>query len=96
MDLLKLNREAWNSEVRKGNEWTRPVSPEVIADAKWGNGVCFLPPLNRCQLSGTPSFVGRGCCALHRVEDSRDRSSPLLAPMLWFWTTLLRSLTRTG
>jgi len=44
MDLLELNREAWNSEVQKANEWTRPVSPEVIADARMGKWSLLLTP----------------------------------------------------
>ena len=31
------NRTAWDREVESGNEWTRPVGPEVIARARAGD-----------------------------------------------------------
>jgi SAM-dependent methyltransferase len=37
MDVREHNRAAWNREVERGNEWTRPVSPEVIAEARLGH-----------------------------------------------------------
>lgn len=36
MDIRDYNRAAWDQEVVRGNEWTRPVSPEVIAAAREG------------------------------------------------------------
>ena len=44
VDLLKLNRAAWNKEVQSGNPWTRPVSPEVIAEARHGRWSLLLTP----------------------------------------------------
>ncbi len=38
MDVSAYNREKWNQQVEKGNPWTIPSSPEVIAaarDGKW-------------------------------------------------------------
>lgn len=37
MDVRDYNREAWDKEVVKGNPWTQPVSPEVIARARRGD-----------------------------------------------------------
>lgn len=37
MDVRDYNREAWDKEVEKGNPWTQPVSPEVIARARRGD-----------------------------------------------------------
>jgi SAM-dependent methyltransferase len=37
MDPVAHNREAWDREVESGNEWTMPVSPEVIAKARAGD-----------------------------------------------------------
>ena len=31
------NRAAWDREVESGNEWTKPVGPEVIARARGGD-----------------------------------------------------------
>jgi SAM-dependent methyltransferase len=36
-DAVAHNRAAWDREVDGGNEWTRPVSPEVIARARAGD-----------------------------------------------------------
>lgn len=38
MDIRGYNREAWNKYVDEGeSEWTKPVSPEVIARARQGD-----------------------------------------------------------
>jgi SAM-dependent methyltransferase len=37
IDPVAHNRQAWDREVDSGNEWTRPVSPEVIARARAGD-----------------------------------------------------------
>jgi ribosomal protein L32E len=36
-DSVAYNRAAWDREVENGNEWTRPVGPEVIARARAGD-----------------------------------------------------------
>ena len=36
-DPVAHNRAAWDREVEAGNEWTRPVGPEVIARARDGD-----------------------------------------------------------
>jgi SAM-dependent methyltransferase len=36
-DPVAYNRAAWDREVESGNEWTRPVGPEVIARAREGD-----------------------------------------------------------
>ena len=36
MDVVAHNRAAWDMQVDRGNEWTQPVSPEVIARAREG------------------------------------------------------------
>jgi SAM-dependent methyltransferase len=37
LDPVAHNRAAWDREVESGNEWTMPVSPEVIARARAGD-----------------------------------------------------------
>ncbi|MDT5024795.1 MAG: hypothetical protein QOE61_1221 [Micromonosporaceae bacterium] len=37
IDPVAHNREAWDREVEGGNEWTRAVSPDVIARARAGD-----------------------------------------------------------
>ena len=29
MDILEYNKNAWDNEVKKGNEWTIPVNHET-------------------------------------------------------------------
>ena len=36
-DPFAYNRAAWDREVDQGNEWTRPVGPDVIARARAGD-----------------------------------------------------------
>ncbi|MFB1478819.1 class I SAM-dependent methyltransferase [Corallococcus sp. RDP092CA] len=44
LDVRTYNREAWNGEVGRGNPWTVPVSPEVIAAARRGDWSVVLTP----------------------------------------------------
>lgn len=37
VDVVAHNRAAWDREVDSGNEWTRPVAPEVIEQARAGD-----------------------------------------------------------
>ncbi len=46
MDIRAYNRKAWNQAVEEGNEWTRPVSPEVIAAARGDEWSILLTPIN--------------------------------------------------
>ena len=32
MDYAEYNRAAWDQQVEQGNEWTIPVSKEIIAE----------------------------------------------------------------
>jgi SAM-dependent methyltransferase len=42
MDIRDYNRRAWDKEVERGNEWTQPVSSEVIAAARQGRWEVLL------------------------------------------------------
>ncbi len=44
LDVRTYNREAWNRQVTKGDRWTLPVSPEVIAAARRGEWSVVLTP----------------------------------------------------
>jgi SAM-dependent methyltransferase len=37
LDPVAYNRDAWDREVDRGNEWTRPVGPDVTARARAGD-----------------------------------------------------------
>ena len=38
MDIRAYNRTAWNKQVASGNQWTVPVSADMIAAARRGGG----------------------------------------------------------
>src|SRR5690606_5966970 len=42
--IYEQNRRAWNREVEAGNEWTQPVSSEVIERARRGDWSVLLTP----------------------------------------------------
>jgi SAM-dependent methyltransferase len=43
-NYIKHNQEAWDKQVQKGNQWTIPVSPEIIQQAREGNWEVVLTP----------------------------------------------------
>jgi SAM-dependent methyltransferase len=45
MNIQQYNSEAWDRQVEGGSDWTRPVSPEVIAEARKGNWSIVLTPV---------------------------------------------------
>ena len=55
MDLIKYNQKAWDLEVSKKNEWTQPVSPEKIAQARNGDWDVVLTPLKTVPKDWFPS-----------------------------------------
>lgn len=44
MKLLEHNRAAWNQEVRDGNQWTIPVTKDVLDEAASGQITIVLTP----------------------------------------------------
>ena len=44
MDIVEHNKEAWANEVEIGNQWTRPVGPEIINAARNGRWSLLLTP----------------------------------------------------
>jgi ubiquinone/menaquinone biosynthesis C-methylase UbiE len=44
VDVRAHNRAAWNRQVERGNEWTVPVSSDVIAAARKGQWGIYLTP----------------------------------------------------
>ena len=58
MDILAYNRQAWDSQVEKGNRWTRPVGPEIIAAARRGDWQVVLTPTKPVPRDWFPPLVG--------------------------------------
>ncbi len=44
MDILKVNREAWNRQVEENDRWTIPVTSEEVAKARVGEWSIILTP----------------------------------------------------
>ena len=59
MDVRSYNREAWNREVEAGkNQWTIPVTPEVIAAARQGVWQIVLTPTKPVPRDWFPDLEG--------------------------------------
>ncbi len=58
MDILKHNEKAWDAEVEKGNEWTKPVSSEDIEKAKKGEWEIVLTPTKAVPKDWYPKLDG--------------------------------------
>ena len=58
MDILTYNRHAWDRQAEKGNRWTVPVGPEVIAAARRGDWQVVLTPTKSVPRGWFPALVG--------------------------------------
>lgn len=58
MDVVAYNRDAWDREVERGNPWTVPVGPEVIAAARRGEWSVLLTPTRPAPRSWFPEMRG--------------------------------------
>lgn len=64
MDLRAYNREAWNRQVAKGDRWTIPVGPEVIAAARRGDWSVVLTPCKPVPREWFGSLAGKDVLGL--------------------------------
>jgi hypothetical protein len=90
MDIRVYNRDAWDRQVAKGDRWTIPVGPEVIAAARRGEWQVVLtptkpvphdwfPPLADLEVLCLASGGGQQAPSLPpRVRPSRRWTTPLL------------------
>ncbi len=60
MDIRNHNRDAWNNYVKRGNQWTKAVSPYEITRAKKGDWEIVLTPTKPVPASWFPDFQGAG------------------------------------
>jgi SAM-dependent methyltransferase len=58
MDVVAYNRGAWDREVEKGNPWTVPVGPEVIAAARRSDWSVLLTPTKPVPRRWFPEMRG--------------------------------------
>jgi SAM-dependent methyltransferase len=58
MDIRAYNRQAWDRQAEKGNRWTVPVAPEVIAAARTGDWQVLLTPTRPVPREWFPLLAG--------------------------------------
>lgn len=76
MDILTYNRQAWDREVEKGNPWTVPVGPEVIAAARHGDWQVVLTPTRPVPRAWFPDLPGLEVLCL---ASGGGQQAPILA-----------------
>jgi SAM-dependent methyltransferase len=57
-NILRYNRHAWDRQVERGNPWTVPVGPEVIARARRGDWQIVLTPTKPIPTGWFPDLAG--------------------------------------
>ncbi len=76
MDVRSYNREAWDAQVRGGNKWTLPVTPETVAAARRGELDLVLTPTRPVPRDWFPPLAGLKVLGL---AASGGQQAPLLA-----------------
>jgi len=76
VDVRAWNREAWDRNVEKGNRWTIPVGPEVIAAARRGTWDIVLTPTRPVPKAWFPPLVGADVLCL---ASGGGQQGPILA-----------------
>ena len=76
VDVTAFNKNAWNKEVEKGNEWTIPVSPEEIAEARLGNFKILLTPTKPVPSTWFPPLKD---CRVLCLASGGSQQGPFLA-----------------
>lgn len=76
MDVRNYNREAWDRQVREGNQWTVPVSPDEVARARAGDWRIVLTPQKPVPTAWFPPLAGARVLGL---ASGGGQQGPLLA-----------------
>jgi len=75
-DVRAHNRDAWNREVERGNEWTVPVGQEAIAAARQGQWEIYLTELKPVPRDWFPDLEGADVLCL---ASGGGQQGPILA-----------------
>ena len=75
-EILDYNRRAWNRQVERGNRWTVPVGPEVVARARRGDWSLVLTPTKPVPADWFPPLPGRDVLCL---ASGGGQQGPILA-----------------
>jgi SAM-dependent methyltransferase len=76
IDILEHNRKAWDKEVERGNQWTVPVGPEEIEQARKGMLNILLTPTIPVPLEWFPPLKNSDVLCL---ASGGGQQGPLLA-----------------
>src|SRR5580700_4673908 len=76
-DPVAHNRAAWDREVESGNEWTRPVEPEVVARARDGDWSVVLIGYQPVPRDWFPADLAGG--AVLGLASGGGQQGPVLA-----------------
>lgn len=76
MDLLTLNRRAWDRQAADGGPWSRPVGPDTIARARTGEWNIRLTPNRDVPSSWFPELTD---CPTLCLAGSGGQQAPVLA-----------------
>lgn len=76
MDIAEYNRRAWDGQVDKNNQWTVPVSPDVIAAARNGLWQIVLTPTKAVPADWFPPLQNTRILCL---AGSGGQQAPILA-----------------
>ena len=76
MNIRAYNSNAWDNEVEKGNTWTQPVGPEVIAAARRGEWSIVLTEIKPIPRSWFPELNG---CEILCLASGGGQQGPTLA-----------------
>lgn len=75
-DVAGHNRRAWDQQVERGNQWTVPVGPEVIAAARKGDWHVVLTPTRPVPAAWFPPLEGAKTLCL---ASGGGQQAPILA-----------------
>jgi len=76
IDVRAHNRDAWDKNVERGNEWTIPVREEAIAAAREGTWEIFLTPTKPVPRDWFPELKGLDVLCL---ASGGGQQAPILA-----------------
>jgi SAM-dependent methyltransferase len=76
MGVRDYNREAWDREVERGNEWTVPVGPDVIEAARQGRWEILLTETKPVPKDWLPDLQGAEVLCL---ASGGGQQAPVLA-----------------
>jgi SAM-dependent methyltransferase len=76
VNIRTYNRQAWDSQVERGNRWTVPVGPDVIAAARAGDWQILLTPTKPVPREWFPCLQGLDVLCL---ASGGGQQGPILA-----------------